>query len=78
MCITSLSRTLFYCWENLLAAIQDVTGLKDDDAVIQTWAKAYEEIADVFIQLEQEVYQNMLWDGFKPFKITNISQNQQT
>ena len=60
--------------ENLLAAIQDVTGLKGDDAVIQTWAKAYEEIADVFIQLEQEVYQNMLWDGFKPFKITNISQ----
>lgn len=60
--------------ENLLAAIQDVTGLKDDDAVIQTWAKAYEEIADVFIQLEQEVYKNMLWDGFKPFKITNISQ----
>ena len=31
--------------ENLLAAIQDVTGLESDDPVIQTWAKAYGEIA---------------------------------
>lgn len=59
--------------ENLLAAIQEVTGLKEDDPIIQTWAKAYGEIADVFIQLEKEVYQKMLWDGFKPFKIINIS-----
>lgn len=60
--------------ENLLAAIQDVTGLESDDPVIQTWAKAYGEIADVFIKLEQEIYNHMLWKGFKPFKITNITQ----
>lgn len=60
--------------ENLLAAIQDVTGLESDDPIIQTWAKAYGEIADVFIKLEQEIYNHMLWKGFKPFKITNITQ----
>ena len=35
--------------ENLLAAIQEVTGLKADDPIIQTWGKAYGEIADAFI-----------------------------
>ena len=40
--------------ENLLAAIQEVTGLSEDDSVIQTWAKAYGEIADVFIKLEKK------------------------
>lgn len=64
--------------ENLLAAIQDVTGLESDDPVIQTWAKAYGEIADVFIKLEQEIYNHMLWKGFKPFKITNITQETST
>ena len=46
--------------------------------VIQTWAKAYGEIADVFIKLEQEIYNHMLWKGFKPFKITNITQEKVT
>ena len=31
-----------------------MTGLESDDPVIQTWAKAYGEIADVFIKLEQK------------------------
>ncbi|MBO1199862.1 nitric oxide dioxygenase [Staphylococcus simiae] len=60
--------------ENLLKAIQDVTGLEEDDPVIQTWAKAYGEIADVFIQIEKEIYDQMLWIGFKPFKVTKIKQ----
>ncbi|MES3706548.1 globin domain-containing protein [Staphylococcus ureilyticus] len=60
--------------ENLLAAIQDVTGLKSNDPVIQTWAKAYEDIADVFIEIEKDIYDQMLWDGFKPFQITQIKQ----
>ena len=41
-------------WENLLKAIQDVTGLEEDDPVIQAWAKAYGVIADVFIQIEKK------------------------
>ncbi|HCY9394090.1 globin domain-containing protein [Staphylococcus aureus] len=60
--------------ENLLKAIQDVTGLEESDPVIQAWAKAYGVIADVFIQIEKEIYDQMMWIGFKPFKITNIKQ----
>ncbi|MBH9615094.1 nitric oxide dioxygenase [Staphylococcus aureus subsp. aureus] len=60
--------------ENLLKAIQDVTGLEEYDPVIQAWAKAYGVIADVFIQIEKEIYDQMMWIGFKPFKITNIKQ----
>lgn len=60
--------------ENLLKAIQDVTGLEEHDPVIQAWAKAYGVIVDVFIQIEKEIYDQMMWIGFKPFKITNIKQ----
>lgn len=60
--------------ENLLKAIQDVTELEENDPVIQAWAKAYGVIADVFIQIEKEIYDQMMWIGFKPFKITNIKQ----
>ncbi|HGZ9200222.1 TPA: globin domain-containing protein [Staphylococcus aureus] len=60
--------------ENLLKAIQDVTGLEEHDPVIQAWAKAYGVIADVFIQIEKEIYDQMMWIGFKPFKITIIKQ----
>ncbi|HDA2203505.1 TPA: nitric oxide dioxygenase [Staphylococcus aureus] len=60
--------------ENLLKAIQDVTELEEDDPVIQAWSKAYGVIADVFIQIEKEIYDQMMWIGFKPFKITNIKQ----
>lgn len=60
--------------ENFLKAIQDVTGLEEHDPVIQAWAKAYGVIADVFIQIEKEIYDQMMWIGFKPFKITNIKQ----
>ncbi|CAC6037736.1 Flavohemoprotein (Hemoglobin-like protein) (Flavohemoglobin) (Nitric oxide dioxygenase) [Staphylococcus aureus] len=60
--------------ENLLKAIQDVTGLEEHDPVIQAWTKAYGVIADVFIQIEKEIYDQMMWIGFKPFKITNIKQ----
>ncbi|HDL0563192.1 TPA: nitric oxide dioxygenase [Staphylococcus aureus] len=60
--------------ENLLKAIQDVIGLEEHDPVIQAWAKAYGVIADVFIQIEKEIYDQMMWIGFKPFKITNIKQ----
>lgn len=60
--------------ENLLKAIQDVSGLEEHDPVIQAWAKAYGVIADVFIQIEKEIYDQMMWIGFKPFKITNIKQ----
>ncbi len=58
--------------ENLLAAIQEVTGLKADDPIIQTWGKAYGEIADAFIGIEKGLYAEMAWDGFKPFEVLAV------
>lgn len=60
--------------ENLLAAIQDVVGIDETHPIIKTWAKAYEIIADAFISIEKDIYANMLWEGFKPFKIEKIEQ----
>lgn len=60
--------------ENLIWAIEEVTGLKDEDPVIQTWVKAYGEIADAFIGLEREVYNQMAWDGFRPFEVVDITE----
>lgn len=39
--------------ENLIWAIQEVTGLENNDPIIQTWIKAYGAIADTFIGLEK-------------------------
>lgn len=60
--------------ENLIWAIEEVTGLKDEDPVIQTWVKAYGEIADAFIGLEREVYSQMAWEGFRPFEVVDITE----
>ncbi|UDI78663.1 nitric oxide dioxygenase [Staphylococcus taiwanensis] len=60
--------------ENLIEAIKAVVGLEDDHPIIQTWKKAYQEIADVFIQVEKDMYSKMLWDGFQPFEIKKIEQ----
>ena len=58
--------------ENLLIAIQEVTGLEADDPIIQTWGKAYGEIADAFIGIEKGLYAEMSWDGFKPFEVLAV------
>ncbi len=31
-------------------------------------------LVQMFIQIEKEIYDQMMWIGFKPFKITNIKQ----
>lgn len=58
--------------ENLLLAIQEVVGIEADHPIIQAWAKAYGIIADAFISIEKDIYANMLWQGFKPFKVEKI------
>ncbi|AGZ26414.1 MULTISPECIES: globin domain-containing protein [Staphylococcus] len=60
--------------ENLIAAIKEVVGLDDDHEIIKTWKKAYQEIADIFISVEKDIYKDMLWDGFQPFKVETIEQ----
>lgn len=60
--------------ENLIAAIKEVVGLDDDHEIIKTWKKAYQEIADIFISVEKDIYKDMLWDGFQLFKVETIEQ----
>lgn len=59
--------------ENLLAAIKEVLGDAATDEIINAWADAYGVIADVFIQVEEELYKeaeaNGGWRLFKPFKV---------
>lgn len=41
---------------NLLLAIKEVLGDAATDEVLEAWGKAYNVIADVFINVEQEIY----------------------
>lgn len=57
---------------NLIQAMKDVLGPEMKPEVISAWRAAYDEIAAVFIRLEQEMYQKAEqkpggWAGFKPF-----------
>lgn len=58
--------------ENLLAAIKEVLGDAATEEVISAWKEAYQVIADVFINVEQEMYDEAEkmeggWRFFKPF-----------
>lgn len=43
--------------KNLLIAIKDVLKDAATDEVLEAWGKAYEEIAKVFISVEQSIYE---------------------
>ncbi|GHH96785.1 NO-inducible flavohemoprotein [Neobacillus kokaensis] len=58
--------------KHLLLAIKDVLGDAATDEVIDAWAKAYGVIADAFISVEAEMYEEAAkqkggWDGFRRF-----------
>ncbi|MGX6441740.1 NO-inducible flavohemoprotein [Neobacillus sp. K501] len=58
--------------KHLLLAIKDVLGDAATDEIIDAWAQAYGVIADAFISVEAEMYeeaanQNGGWDGFRNF-----------
>ena len=55
---------------HLLGAIKEVLGDAANDDIIEAWTEAYDEIANVFIQLEKTMYEQEMWEGFAPFKIT--------
>ncbi|KAB8136251.1 NO-inducible flavohemoprotein [Gracilibacillus oryzae] len=60
--------------ENLLKAMKEVLGEAATDEIITAWAEAYGVIADVFIQVEKEMYeetaaQNGGWVGYRDFTI---------
>ncbi|MBB5174026.1 NO-inducible flavohemoprotein [Texcoconibacillus texcoconensis] len=63
--------------EHLLAAIKDVLGDAATDEIIDAWAEAYQVIADVFISVEHEMYEEASnqpggWDDFRPFTVSRI------
>lgn len=58
--------------KHLLLAIKDVLGDAATDEIIDAWGQAYGVIADVFIQVEQEMYDEAAtkkggWNGFREF-----------
>lgn len=65
--------------QNLLAAIKELLGDAATDEIINAWAEAYGFLADIFIQREQEIYQQHQqqhgWNGFKPFKVIKREDN---
>ncbi len=59
---------------HLLASIKEVLGDAASDDLISAWAAAYTELADLFINLESDLYQQATqqeggWTGWRPFSI---------
>lgn len=57
--------------KHLLGAIKQVLGDAANDDIIEAWREAYDEIAEVFISVEQKMYEDAMWQGFAPFKVTD-------
>ncbi len=55
--------------EHLIGAIKQVLGEAANDDIIEAWTEAYDEIANVFIQLEKGLYEEEMWKGFATFKV---------
>ncbi|TXC89807.1 NO-inducible flavohemoprotein [Metabacillus litoralis] len=58
--------------EFLLKAIKDVLGDAATQDVLEAWGEAYGVIAQVFIDVEEEMYETtkeVAWEGFKNFRI---------
>lgn len=62
--------------EALLQAVKDVFGDAATDEIMAAWREAYQAIADVFIQLEGDLYKQKEqntgdWTGFRDFYVAN-------
>ncbi len=60
--------------ETLLEAVKDVLGDAATDDIIDAWGKAYNYIADEFIRIEKELYEEAEnapggWEGFREFVV---------
>ncbi|WP_226671852.1 NO-inducible flavohemoprotein [Rossellomorea aquimaris] len=55
--------------EHLLQAIKQVLGEAATDEIIEAWGEAYGVIAGVFIDVEEEMYQEAEYRDFKPFVV---------
>lgn len=62
--------------KHLLLAIKDVLGDAATEEIIDAWGKAYGVIADAFISVEAQMYEEATnqkggWNGFRPFVVDN-------
>ncbi|CAB4256112.1 flavohemoglobin [Maudiozyma barnettii] len=57
--------------EYLLKAIKEVLGDAATPEIINAWGEAYNEIANVFITVEKEMYKEAAWEAWKPFTVTS-------
>lgn len=55
--------------KHLLGAIKEVLGDAATEDIINAWAKAYGAIAQIFIDVEADLYRKAAWSGWKPFKV---------
>ena len=60
--------------EYLLKAIKEVLGEAATDEILSAWAEAYGVIADIFISVENEMYEKAAadygWEGYKSFIVS--------
>lgn len=61
----------------LLMAIKEVLGDAATEEIMSAWAEAYGIIADAFISIEKEMYEETRsqaggWDGFRAFRIDRV------
>ncbi|HEX9448855.1 MAG TPA: globin domain-containing protein, partial [Dongiaceae bacterium] len=59
---------------HLLASIREVLGEAASDALIDAWAAAYSQLADLLIAAEGDLYRKAAlakggWSGWRPFKV---------
>lgn len=60
--------------KHLLASIKEVLGDAASDELIDAWAAAYQQLADLFIDVESKLYQASVekaqgWTGWRPFRV---------
>ena len=60
--------------ENLLASIQEVLGDAVSKPVLEAWKAAYQQLADIFIAFERDLYQKAEqtpggWTGWRKFRV---------
>ncbi|WHY74145.1 NO-inducible flavohemoprotein [Fictibacillus enclensis] len=65
--------------ENLLIAIKEVLGDAATPEIIEAWGKAYGVIADAFIDVEREMYEEAEqqpggWEGFRDFVVDRVEE----
>ena len=53
----------------LLIGIKEVLGDVATDDIMNAWEKYYNQIAQTFIDVEEKMYEEAAWDGFKPFTV---------